>query len=85
MKTAIDKAGRVVIPAAIRSKAGLSPGTQLEVSMDSEGVRLVPLVPRPKLVQRNGRMVAVPTAPDRDLPSVDVAAMVEEERDRWPL
>ena len=32
MRTTIDKAGRVVIPAAIRERAGLSAGSELEVT-----------------------------------------------------
>ena len=40
MRTTIDKAGRVVIPAAVRERAGMSPGTELEISVDEFGVRL---------------------------------------------
>jgi AbrB family looped-hinge helix DNA binding protein len=32
MRTTIDKAGRVVIPASIRDRTGLSPGTTLEIT-----------------------------------------------------
>lgn len=85
MQTTIDKAGRVVIPAPVRERARLGAGTTLEVLLEGNAVRLVPKVARPRLVQRNGRWIATPTAPSSELPSVDVAAMVEEERDRWPL
>ena len=84
MKTTIDKAGRVVIPAPIRARAGLRPGTQLEVVLDDVSVRLFRRVPGPKLVRVGKRLVARPTVRDRDLPLVDVAALVEEERNRWP-
>jgi AbrB family looped-hinge helix DNA binding protein len=84
MKTTIDKAGRVVIPAPIRLRAGLRPGTQLEVVLDDVSVRLLRKVPGPRLVRVGKRLVARPTARDRDLPMVDVAAMVEDERNRWP-
>ena len=40
MRTTIDKAGRVVIPAAVRERAGLAPGTALEVTVDELGIRL---------------------------------------------
>ena len=40
MRTTIDKAGRVVIPVAIRERAGLSPGAELEVTNDELGIRL---------------------------------------------
>jgi AbrB family looped-hinge helix DNA binding protein len=41
MKTTMDKAGRVVIPAPIRALAGLHPGTELEVVYE-EGSILTP-------------------------------------------
>jgi AbrB family looped-hinge helix DNA binding protein len=40
MRTTIDKAERVVIPASIRERAGLSPGSELEITEDELGVRL---------------------------------------------
>jgi AbrB family looped-hinge helix DNA binding protein len=84
MQTTIDKAGRVVIPAPIRSRAGLGPGTVLEVQLDDAGIRLVPVVPGPRLERVGKRLVARPTVPSRALPKVDVAKIVEEERNRWP-
>jgi AbrB family looped-hinge helix DNA binding protein len=84
MKTTIDKAGRVVIPAAIRNRAGLKPGTELEIVTDDIGIRLVHTGPAPKLVRRGKRMIAKPTGRKEELPEVDLAAMVEEERNRWP-
>jgi AbrB family looped-hinge helix DNA binding protein len=84
MKTTIDKAGRVVIPAPIRLRAGLRPGTELEVLLDDVSVRLIRRVPGPRIVRVGRRLVARPTAPSQDLPRVDLAALVEEERNRWP-
>jgi AbrB family looped-hinge helix DNA binding protein len=71
MRTTIDKAGRVVIPASVRAKVGLRPGTALEVLVEEGSIRLVRAVPRP-------------TADSRALPPVDIARLVEEERSRWP-
>ena len=84
MRTTIDKAGRVVIPAAIRLRAGLRPGTELEVVADDISVRLLRRVPGPRIVKVGRRLVARPTAPARELPEVDLAALVEEGRNRWP-
>jgi AbrB family looped-hinge helix DNA binding protein len=84
MKTTIDKAGRVVIPAPIRMRAGLRPGTELEVLADDISIRLIRRVPGARLVKVGRRLVARPTAPARDLPAVDLATLVEEERNRWP-
>lgn len=83
MKTTIDKAGRVVIPAPARERAGLKPGTELEVLVEDFSVRLVRGAARPRLVRVGGRLVARPTA-GKDAPPVDVAGLVEEERNRWP-
>ncbi len=84
MKTTIDKAGRVVIPAPIRKQAGLKPGTELEVFLEDGSIRLAKAVPRPKLVRVGKRLVARPTATPKELSKVDLARLVEEERNRWP-
>ncbi len=84
MRTTIDKAGRVVIPAAIRERAGLIPGAELEATVDESGVRLTRLAPGPRLVKVGRRLVARPTAPAGHRPVLDIAALVEDERSRWP-
>ena len=84
MKTTIDKAGRVVIPAAVRAKVGLQPGAEIDVLVEEGSIRLVRAVPRSKLVRVGKRLVARPTADSRSLPTVDVAALIEEERNWWP-
>jgi AbrB family looped-hinge helix DNA binding protein len=84
MTTTIDKAGRVVIPAAVRDRMGLTPGTTLEVTADETGLRLERVAPGPKLVRAGTRLIARPTVSPDDRPAVDVAALVEEERNRWP-
>ncbi|MCP4661564.1 MAG: AbrB/MazE/SpoVT family DNA-binding domain-containing protein [bacterium] len=84
MRTTIDKAGRVVIPVTIRKQAGLTPGTELEVTLDSFSVRLARAAPGPKIVRVGNRLVARPTVPVEKLPRIDVAGLVEEERNRWP-
>ena len=84
MKTSIDKAGRVVIPASIRERAGLVAGAELEVTIDDTGVRLERIAPGPRLVKVGRRLVARPTSPPDGRPVVDVAALIEEERNRWP-
>ena len=84
MMTTIDKAGRVVIPAAVRERLGLLPGTELAVSADDGAVTLSPVVTPPRLVNRRGWLVARPVGDRRKLPKVDVAKLIEEERNRWP-
>ena len=65
MKTTIDKAGRVVIPAAVRAKVGLQPGAEIDVLVEEGSIRLVRVVPRSKLVRVGKRLVARPTADSR--------------------
>jgi AbrB family looped-hinge helix DNA binding protein len=84
MRSTIDKAGRVVIPAPLRERAGLTPGTELEITVDETGVRLERVAPGPRLVKVGRRLVARPTAPVDTRPDLDVAALIEEERNRWP-
>jgi AbrB family looped-hinge helix DNA binding protein len=84
MRTTIDKAGRVVIPAAIRERAGLTAGAELEIIEDDLGVRLERVAAGPRLVRVGRRLVARPTAAPESRPAVDVAALIEEERSRWP-
>ena len=84
MRTTIDKAGRVVIPAALRERAGLVPGSELEITEDDFGLRLARTAPGPRLVKVGRRLVARPTAPAATRPDVDIAALIEEERNRWP-
>ena len=84
MQTTIDKPGRLVIPASVRDRAGLTPGTVLEITVDEFGVRLEPVAPAPRLVKVGRRLVARPTSDVNTRVSVDVASLVEDERNRWP-
>lgn len=84
MRSTIDKAGRVVIPAALRARAGLTPGSELEITADELGVRLERVAPAPRLVKVGRRLVARPTAQAGSRSSVDIASLVEGERNRWP-
>lgn len=84
MITTIDKAGRVVIPAEVRKRLGLTAGTKLELVIEGYALRLVRAVDGPQLVRRGERLVARPRAAEGQRIEVDVARLIEEERDRWP-
>ncbi len=84
MKATIDKAGRVVIPASVRARAGLRPGTELDIIAEDSDIRLVRVAPGPRLERVGKRLIARPQVDRRKLPKVDVAKLVEEERNRWP-
>lgn len=84
MNITIDKAGRVVIPVAIRRRAGLKPGSELEIRLEEDGVRLRRSAPRPKLTREGDRIVVRPSVPYEECPEVDVPDLIREERERWP-
>jgi len=60
MKTAIDAAGRVIIPKAIRDALGLVEGSPLEIEMRDGVVILEPPPTAVKLVRRGRSFVAEP-------------------------
>ncbi|HZF09562.1 MAG TPA: AbrB/MazE/SpoVT family DNA-binding domain-containing protein [Thermoanaerobaculia bacterium] len=80
----IDKAGRVVIPAEVRKRLGLAAGTELEMVVEGFAIHLVRSVAGPELVRRGERLVVRPRVPEGERAEVDVARLMEEERDRWP-
>jgi len=84
MRTTIDKAGRVVIPAGMRERAGLTAGADIEVTEDELGIRLERVAAGPRLVKVGRRLVARPTVSRDGRPNLDIAALVEDERNRWP-
>jgi AbrB family looped-hinge helix DNA binding protein len=54
MRSAIDRAGRVVIPKAIRDRAGFRPDVPLEVRLE-EGRVVIEAAPEPVRLVRKGR------------------------------
>jgi AbrB family looped-hinge helix DNA binding protein len=84
MRTTIDKAGRVVIPAGIRDRAGLTAGSEVEITVDDLGIRIERVAAGPRLVRVGRRLVARPAVSRDERPPVDIAALVEDERNRWP-
>jgi AbrB family looped-hinge helix DNA binding protein len=43
MRTTIDKAGRLVIPRALRDRIGLAGGGEVELQLDGAAVRIEPI------------------------------------------
>ena len=84
MRTTIDRAGRVVIPAILRERAGLAAGAEIEMTYEDSAIRLERVAAGPKLVRAGRRLVARATSPPETRPVVDVEALVEAERSRWP-
>ena len=83
MPITIDRAGRVVIPADIRKRAGLTPGTELEIGIDEEtgSVHLNRIVSPPRIEREGDCLVIRPTAVAAPL---DINKLIDQERERWP-
>ncbi len=60
MKTRIDSFGRVVIPKPLRERYRFEPGTEVEIVTIPDGITLVPVMPKRRIVRR-GRITAVDT------------------------
>jgi AbrB family looped-hinge helix DNA binding protein len=80
MKTAIDNAGRVIVPKVLRDELGLAPGRELEIS-SRDGVLVIEPLPTPvSLVRRGKALVARPSKPLPKLTQGDVRAALEGSR-----
>ncbi|MFT4215035.1 MAG: AbrB/MazE/SpoVT family DNA-binding domain-containing protein [Microbacterium sp.] len=55
MRTTMDKAGRIVIPAAIRERLGMVPGP-VDVYIDGTGIQ-IEIPATGELVEKDGRLV----------------------------
>ena len=73
-----------MIPAAMRERAGLSAGAALDVTEDEFGIRLERVAAGPRLIKIGRRLVARPTVAADDRPAIDIAKLIEDERNRWP-
>ena len=82
MKTAIDKAGRLVIPKAVRVAAGLEPGMEVEIRIVDGRVEIEPAPLDVQLEKRGGLVVAVPRETAETLTTSDVEATIAERRER---
>jgi AbrB family looped-hinge helix DNA binding protein len=61
MTTTLSSKGQVVLPRQVRSKLGLQPGTQFDVSTSGESIVLLPRGPRGKAKLIRDRKSGLPT------------------------
>ena len=69
MRTTIDKAGRLVIPKALRSQVGLEEGGEVEVDVQGAAILVEP-VSGHGFVEMHGRLVIPPTGRTLDAATV---------------
>ena len=83
--TTIDPAGRLVLPKALREKAGIVPGMRLEIRWRDGRIEIEP-PPREIRIERRGRvLVAEPLEPGEELTRETVRETLEELRGRHAL
>jgi AbrB family looped-hinge helix DNA binding protein len=80
MKIAIDSAGRLVVPKALRDALQLEGGTLLEIRLRDGKIELEPVSTPMRLVRRGRRLVATSAEPLPRLSADDVRAVVESQR-----
>jgi AbrB family looped-hinge helix DNA binding protein len=80
MKIAMDSAGRIVVPKALRQALDLRPGQPLEIRA-GDGRLEIEVAPTPLKLQKRGKgVVAVPSAPLPTLTADEVRATLERLR-----
>jgi len=78
MKLTLDKMNRLVVPKVVRERFALGPGKELELSIESDGIRLRPVAAPSTLVEKEGLLICSSEVPT----SVwDLAGFVESERE----
>jgi AbrB family looped-hinge helix DNA binding protein len=73
---AVDKAGRLVLPKALRDRFRLHPGSRLEIEVRDDHLRLRPVQQGPAVIDEDGWLVHT-GAPD---PEADLTGAVERLR-----
>ncbi|MFP4427409.1 MAG: AbrB/MazE/SpoVT family DNA-binding domain-containing protein [Spirochaetaceae bacterium] len=76
MKATIDKAGRIVVPKAMRDKYSLRAGTELELEAEADGIRIKPVRQEESLIQKNG--ILIHHGPE--VVDLDIASFINTER-----
>jgi AbrB family looped-hinge helix DNA binding protein len=80
MRTAIDAAGRVIVPKSLRDQLGLAPGRELEIQARDGALVIEPVPTQVALVRRGKRFVAKPKTALPKLTQAEVRAALEGSR-----
>jgi AbrB family looped-hinge helix DNA binding protein len=81
MKTTIDGAGRVVIPKALRDRAGLQAGMEIEVNWREGLIEIAPPPPQGRLVRENGFLVWEPAPGSREVTLEEINEAIRQLRE----
>jgi AbrB family looped-hinge helix DNA binding protein len=80
MRTAIDAAGRIVVPKPLRDELGLRPGQLLDISAE-DGRLEIGIAATPMALKRRGKgVVAVPDVQLPTLTSAQVREILDKTR-----
>ena len=80
MRSTIDRAGRIVVPKAIRKAANLRPGTEVGFRVQGGHVEIEPVPLAVTLRRRGSLVVAVPQADQPVMRTADVDLTIAELR-----
>ncbi|MCU0259841.1 MAG: AbrB/MazE/SpoVT family DNA-binding domain-containing protein [Ilumatobacteraceae bacterium] len=72
MMVAIDRAGRVVIPKEVRDRLSIDADTELEVTVDGDGIRLTPRRARGRVVVDDDGWPVIERVPGVTITDADV-------------
>jgi AbrB family looped-hinge helix DNA binding protein len=78
----IDKAGRLVLPKAVREEAGIEPGMRLRVAVRDGRVEIEPDYAKVRVVESHGMKVLDLAEPRPPLPESAVRAISHKLRSR---
>ena len=83
MRVTIDKAGRMVVPWALRTQLRIAPGAELEARVEGGELIARPVGPEVVLVEEDGRLVATTSPPIEPTTTDDLLQLIDESRE-WP-
>lgn len=76
----VDAAGRVVLPQPVRTRFHLQPGSQVEIIVEPDGIRLRPKIPTPSLTDQDGLLVHAGEPVGDLLHAVEAARALRDEQ-----
>lgn len=76
MRTTIDRAGRLVIPKALRDQSGISAG-EVEISLDGSGIRIESIA-TDDLVEEDGLLLLPSGGPELDADMLRELRLVDQ-------